>query len=241
MIKNHFAILLFVFLVATLPYLRAQTLLHPYISAKSHETLQVDSVVRTANKISFYLHIENKIEGGGWFCASKHIEIVDEGGGMKWLASETKGIPVCPEAHKFTHAGEKLDFVLIAPAIPPGIKRISIRERCAANCFYLEDLVLDAPLNNALHQLERGIVLYRSGKLSEALPILERLREVPGFETEKEYGYVLYLLPRIYYELKRPEAARKAFDTLLKSGHPEAKHYIGKLEKISFFAHIPNK
>ncbi len=213
----------------------AQRIVHPYVGAKSHETLSIDSIVRGEKATVFYLKVENKIKGGGWFCLSKHIGISDDAGGKKWLVNRSEGIPVCPEAHKFTRVGEILYFRLYAPRIDTLPRRISIRERCASHCMALEGIVTVPELSEALTRLEQGIVRYRQGDKEAALEIFNGLKGHPSLSREREYGYLLYILPRINYELKRPEAAREACEELKKSTHPQAKFFLEKLREIDFF------
>ena len=231
----HNILMIFISLAGLSEHVQSQHISHPYIHSKSHPTLTLDSIVIGSGKTVFYLRIENRIEGGGWFCASKHIEIEEDSTGMKWLVTGSQGIPTCPDAHKFNHQGEQLSFVLFAPKLSPFPTSISIRERCATGCIRLEGIVMDSVLSSELVKFDRAVLAYRAGKKEAAQHQFEHLYRTSHFRQSKHFGYVLYILPRIAYERKHRDEAKRYYHALVSSHHPDADHFISQLNKIEFF------
>lgn len=127
----------------------AQSFLQPNYGLKSHETLVINKVEATEKALTFFLTIENRITDGT-FCADKNIYILFPDGSRSMLVS-SNGIPVCPDAHKFSTAGEKLDFTLTFSPLKSGVEWIDLIENCNDNCFHFFGITLDNELNRKLN------------------------------------------------------------------------------------------
>lgn len=130
--------------------LHSQTIENPNYGLKSHETLQITSVENTPSHTTLYLTVENKIIEG-YFCADKNIFIIYPDGTRSKLIS-SKGIPVCPDSHKFKAVGEKLSFELTFPPLKPSIQWIDLLEDCSDNCFSFYGVCLNKSLNKKIDE-----------------------------------------------------------------------------------------
>jgi len=142
----------FVFITAILisvPIIsRSQSIIQPNYGLKSHETLEIKKIETTSEATSFYMSIQNRIQGGS-FCADKNIFIIYPDRSKSKLVS-SGGIPVCPDIYKFRAPGEKLDFVLVFPPLKAGTGWIDLVEECSENCFSFYGVTLDDELNKLL-------------------------------------------------------------------------------------------
>jgi hypothetical protein len=128
----------------------SQTIIAPNSAMKSHETLDITKIVMSEDKTTIYLKVENRITGGA-FCADKNIYLVYPDGTRDHLVS-SNGIPVCPDSYKFKEIGEKLDFVLVFPAVRKGVHSVNLLEECSDNCFSFYGIILDASLNKKIDE-----------------------------------------------------------------------------------------
>jgi hypothetical protein len=126
----------------------SQTFLQPNFGLKSHETLLINKIELSATEARFYMSIENRIKNGS-FCADKNVFIVYPDGVRSKLVS-AENIPVCPDSHKFTDPGEKLDFILTFPPVKKGTEWIDLVEDCSENCFSFYGITLDNDLNKKI-------------------------------------------------------------------------------------------
>jgi len=139
------AVILFLLFTGSL---KAQTIISPNYSLKSHETLNIIKIEIGSEATIFYLRIENKIEKGT-FCADKNIFVFYPDGMRSKLVSST-GIPVCPDTHQFKSPGESLEFVLTFPPLKKGTEWIDLIEECSENCFSFYGISLDNDLNKRI-------------------------------------------------------------------------------------------
>ena len=140
------AAILILFLTGSL---KAQTIISPNYSLKSHETLNIIKVEARSEAAIFYMSIENKIEKGS-FCADKNIFIIYPDGKRSKLVSSS-GIPVCPDTYQFRSPGEKLEFVLTFPPLKKGTEWVDLIEECSDNCFSFYGVSLDNEMNKRIN------------------------------------------------------------------------------------------
>jgi hypothetical protein len=129
----------------------SQVIIQPNYGIKSHETLEIKKIETTSEATSFYMSIQNRIQGGS-FCADKNIFIIYPDRSKSKLVS-SGGIPVCPDIYKFRAPGEKLDFVLVFPPLKAGTGWIDLVEECSENCFSFYGVTLDSMLNKSLDDI----------------------------------------------------------------------------------------
>jgi len=199
----------------------SQSVLNPNYGLKSHETLIIKQIDSGSESTTIHLTIENQIEGGT-FCADKNIYIVHpDGSRMKLISSE--GIPVCPESHKFTSIGEKLDFTLTFPPLKLNTDWIDLIEDCRDNCFYFYGITLDSNLNGRLD----GI--FSLADKGESLKALEGFTELLRDTDSRNIGIegLLYVnIIKLAGETGKPEQAEEFYKKLRSSGAPGLKHYL---------------
>jgi len=128
----------------------SQSFIQPNYGMKSHETLEISKIEANSRGTSFYMTVENRIQGGT-FCADKNLYVIYPDGTKSKLLS-TDGIPVCPDSHKFKAPGEKLDFVLYFPPLKEGTPWIDLIEECSENCFSFYGVTLDNELNRKVNE-----------------------------------------------------------------------------------------
>jgi hypothetical protein len=148
-IMKKFAILV-CFTMLYLTNVKSQTIEKPNYGLKSHETLEITGIENTPSHTTIYLTVENKITGG-YFCADKNIFILYPDGSRSKLLS-SKGIPVCPDSHKFKSVGEKLSFELTFASLKANTKWIDLVEDCQDNCFSFYGLCLNNMLNKKIDE-----------------------------------------------------------------------------------------
>ena len=148
----------------------SQSFIQPNYGLKSHETLEIKKIETTSEATSFYMSIENRIQGGS-FCADKNIFIIYPDGTKSKLVSSS-GIPVCPDIYKFRAPGEKLDFVLVFPPLKAGIEWVDLVEDCSEDCFSFYGVTLDSILNKHLDD-----IFYRasSGKPADNIVLFKSI------------------------------------------------------------------
>jgi len=129
---------------------RSQTIELPNYAMKSHETLEIKKIVTNDKVTTFWMSIENRIQGGA-FCADRNIYLVYPDGSRSKIIS-SNGIPVCPDSYKFKSPGERLDFLLVFPALKSGTEWVDLVEDCSDNCFSFFGLVTDNSLNNKIEE-----------------------------------------------------------------------------------------
>jgi hypothetical protein len=158
--KKTGLLLCFVFFVVK--NVNSQTYLQPNYALKSHETMSISKVERSAERTIVSLSVENKITGGN-FCADRNIDIIDPSG-IKYKVVKATGIPVCPESYKFKNIGEVVSFTLEFPPLKPETKWVDVIENCSDNCFWFYGVTLDTDLNK---RIDEAFLKASAGKPSE--------------------------------------------------------------------------
>jgi len=167
MMKKRF-VLITVILISIPIISWSQSILQPNYGLKSHETLEIKKIETTSEATSFYMSIENRRQDG-FFCADKNIFMIYPDGYRSKLVSASS-IPVCPDTYKFKFIGEKLDFILVFPALKAGTEWVDLVEECSENCFSFYGVTLDVDLNKWLDD-----VFYRAsnGKPAENIVLFK--------------------------------------------------------------------
>jgi hypothetical protein len=192
---------------------------------KSHETLVINRIDIASESTTFHLTIGNRIEGGT-FCADRNIFIIHPDGTRTKLIS-SEGIPVCPESHKFTSIGEKVDFTLTFPPLKLNTDWIDLIEDCRDNCFYFYGITLDSDLNNRINEL------FRFAENGESLKALDGFTELLRETDSRNNGIegLLYVnIIKLAGESGKPEQAAEFYKRFRSSGAPGLKHYLQYLD-----------
>jgi hypothetical protein len=213
-------LLSFVLLISSV-LVYTQTINHPNYGLKSHETLNIESVIYSDNSFTLNMIIENRsLEGN--FCADKNIFIILPGNKkLKIISSE--GIPVCPDAYNFSFIGEKLRFKLWFPAIAPDINWIDLIEDCNNACFSFSTIILDSTLNL---DIDEAFSMLGSGKNTEAILTFEKLFEKVRIQKVPLEGNILMNLVLLYRKQGNPDQVKKYYQILRDLQTPESAKYI---------------
>lgn len=217
--KNVFLLTLLFFLFTG--FMQSQTIFKPNFSLKSHETLEIEKIELNTRSAVIYLTIENRIENGS-FCADKNLFIVYPDGNRSKMTS-SKGIPECPDTHKFKTIGERLEFTLTFPPLKPGTEWIDLIEDCSENCFSFYGITLDQNLNNRIEEaFSKNAVSDPVSAMNDFIRIIE--------DTDKKNlgSEALIYMNIINLALKAGNSGKAAewYNRFKLSGAPRVSEYI---------------
>ncbi|MFH0841122.1 MAG: hypothetical protein V1903_00745 [Bacteroidota bacterium] len=188
---------------------------------KSHETLGISKIEVNPKGISFYMTIENRIQGGT-FCVDMNTFLIYPDGTRSKLVSAS-GIPVCPDSHKFKTPGEKLDFVLLFPPLKEGTGWIDLVEECSDHCFSFYGVTLDNELNQKVNE---SFILAEGDEASRGIiSLIDLIGEV----DIKNYGIegLLYLtIVKLSDEAGSKAIAAEWYKKMKSSGAPRVGEYL---------------
>ncbi len=207
--------------------LQSQTIENPNYGLKSHETLQITRVENTPSHTTLYLSVENKINDG-YFCADKNIFIIYPDGTRSKLIS-SKGIPVCPDSHKFKAVGEKLSFELTFPSLKPSIQWIDLLEDCSDNCFSFYGVCLNKSLNK---KIDEATDLAGNNEQAKALVGFTDLAASLGKENTGMTGLIYVSIIKLAKETGNAAKAAEWYSKLKSSNIPGRDLYIKNLNSI---------
>ena len=205
----------------------SQTFLTPNLAIKSHETLDIMKVVKSADKTEVFLKVENRISGGN-FCADSRIFIVYPDGTRSMLIA-SNGIPVCPDTYKFKSPGEQLDFVLIFPPLKNGTVSFNLIEDCSDNCFSFYGIILDGTLNA---KVDNAFALAENNESAKALISFIKIAEDTGNKNPGAEGLLYLNIIKLSKETGNSVKAAEWYKKLESSGLPETALYIKHLNSL---------
>jgi hypothetical protein len=216
----------------------AQLIEHPVVEEKSHPTLTIVKIEKVESETVFHMAIVNMLAEGGWFCIDKAVKVKSIETGEEIKIQRSEGLPLCPDAHRFSKIGEELSFRLYFPALPDEIIEIDLIEDCDDNCFYFKGIVLDNTLNSEIRTFEKGLSQYSNNDHDAALRSFTLVRDNSIFKNRKHYGYSIFIIPVIYHNSGDPDAARLAYKILLDTEFGNKVYFIAQLQKIDFFKNL---
>jgi hypothetical protein len=202
----------------------SQTLNNPNYAIKSHETLEIKKIVTDEKSTTFRMSIENRIVGGT-FCADKKIYVAYPDGSKVQILS-SGGIPVCPDSYKFKTPGERLDFLLVFPALKPGTQWIDLVENCSDNCFSFYGLVLDNELNSKIND---AFALAEKNEPAGAMVAFIKVAEDSGKMNSGIIPLLYINIIKLARETGNSVKAADWYNRLKTSGAPWADRYINFL------------
>jgi len=202
-----------------------QTIEQPNFGLKSHETLTIRKIELSSASSKFYMSIENRIPNG-YFCADRKIALIGPDGSQSMLV-QAEGIPVCPDEHKFSQPGEKLDFTLTFPPLKPGTPWVDIVEECSDNCFSFYGVTLDQELNR---KIDNALVLADSGEPVRAMMDLISIvgtfaKPDPGIE-----GFLYVSIIKLARQTGNSVKASEWYNRLKASHAPRLQQYLKYLQ-----------
>lgn len=213
------------FLLLSAVQLYSQTIGRPNYGLKSHETLEIESVVLTPNSTTFFMSIENR-SLDGTFCADKNIFLLLPNGNRLKI-KEASGIPRCPDTYTFKNFGEKLYFSLTFPPLPKDIEWFDLVEDCENACFSFNSVILNTGINQKIDHAYSQVQL---GNLLEASKEFESM--LVDFKSQDNYyeGAIYSNLVTLYRKLGDDANANKWLGVLIKSDIRLKEKYIESLK-----------
>ncbi|PKP42045.1 MAG: hypothetical protein CVT95_12625 [Bacteroidetes bacterium HGW-Bacteroidetes-12] len=202
---------------------------NPIVAQQSHSELKIDEIHFFADSTIVFLTITNRLKEGGWFCADRNIYLEDAKQFTRRKLVGVKGIPWCPDSHKFTSIGEALSFSLSFPAMPGEPELLNLIEQCDKACFVLKGIILDEKLNRDIRLFDEGTDYFVNDNLDKALEVFYKIvEEIPSNPTHV-YGYSYYNIIRIHWQKGNKEEALRWLKQLELSGLPNTKYFIENL------------
>jgi hypothetical protein len=186
---------------------------HPNFSFSSHETLELQSIEVDDSLTRVYMSILNRKLGGS-FCMDTNTYIRNSLGTEEYKLIESMGVPDCPEVHKFSIVGKKLNFILVFPAISKDLKYINIIEECPEACISIRYILLDNEINNRINQ---AFDLYEKRKMEESLKIFKDLMLSYNDNVSPVFGTIYLYMISINYELGDSKEIHRLYDELQQS------------------------
>jgi hypothetical protein len=221
MMKSKKAITFLFFTALFLGKAFSQTLNNPNYALKSHETLEIKKIVTNEKGTTFWMSVENRIIGGT-FCADRKIFVAYPDGTRSRILSSS-GIPVCPDSYKFKSPGERLDFLLVFPALKPGTEWIDLVEDCSDNCFSFYGLVINNSLNS---KIDDAFTLAEKNEPAAAMVEFIKIAEEPG-KMNSGITPLLYInIIKLAKETGSSVRATEWYNRLKTSGTPWADRYV---------------
>lgn len=201
-------------LLLTLPSkVHSQVYQRPNFSFSSHETLELESIEVDDSVTRVYMSLLSRKIGGS-FCVDKNTYIRNSLGTEEYKLIESMGVPDCPEVHKFSIVGKKLDFILVFPPISADIKYINIIEDCPDACISIRYILLDNGINELINQ---GFDLYERRKMEESLTVFEDIMNSYNDNKSPVFGTIYLYMISINYELGQSKEIRRLYDELEQS------------------------
>lgn len=205
-------------------FIQAQSIVSPNYALKTPETLNINRIELTPEKTVIYLTVENERKDG-YYCADKNIFIVYPDGKKSKLISSS-GIPVCPDTHKFSRIGEKLDFKLTFPVLKSGTQSIDLVESCSDNCFSFYSICLNSDLNK---QIDEATVLAENKETAKALASLIKIAGSVEGKNSGMDGLLYMNIVRLAADTGNNSKAEEWYKKLKSSGIPHLQLYIEHL------------
>jgi hypothetical protein len=199
----------------------AQVILSPNVALRSHETLAITRIEMSSERTAIYLTIENRITGGN-FCAGSNIYISLPDGSRKQVSS-SEGIPVCPDTHRFSSIGEKLDFLLIFPPLEPATVSFNLIEDCKENCFSFYGVITDNELNM---KLDKAFAQAENNEPAAALVTLTRLADEYANKNPGAAGLLYLNIVKLSEIAGNKTKEAEWYRKLVSSGLPETGLYL---------------
>ena len=204
---------------------------NPAIVEQNQQELKIVKIVLYKDSTVVNFSVENKLAQGGWYCTDRNTTIDDPQTGVKYSLLKARGIPYCPAVHNFMKIGEVLNFELIFPGIQQGIRLINITENCTQACFSFKGVILDIKLNRDIKLYTKGVELYASNKMTEAIDCFTQVIEIIPENPTHVYGYSYYNLIKIFAGKNDKPTARFWLEQLEKSALPDKQYFIDALKK----------
>jgi hypothetical protein len=209
--------------------LKSQEIIKPNFSVASHPMV-VDNIRFTLNQMIVSLSIENKVSGGN-FCVDQNTYVEDAYNKSRWMMTDSKNIPICPETYHFKLVGEKLNFHLYFPKPDFEIKYLNIIEECDNNCFSILGIILNPEMNK---QINNAFKLFDDGSYeSSKTTLLNTIDQFPDYP----FGFLHLNLIQVLMVQEDLVKAREYYQLILNSNFRDKNFILQKLNKYKELKH----
>ena len=122
--------LLLLILPFSVGVLFAQRIDNPTYLKRDQASIQLDRIDLTSTNTILYLTYTSpsKYTNGGWVNIRPEIYLQDTYGSQQLKLIRAEGVPLAPNKHNFSYAGEKIYFKLFFPALPSSVYYVNLVE-----------------------------------------------------------------------------------------------------------------
>ena len=203
--------------------IQSQTITKPNFGIKSHEVLNIDSIVSRESNTIVYLTAEVP-ETNSQFCVNRSTYLHCIHSGMKYNMIRAINVSLCPNSKVYKKKGEKFAFELIFPIIDTTLKYIDLIEDCDDACFYFKGIILDKNFNKEIEEA------YLSYSKSSSLA-LEKFKLLISKHTDYMFGFAYINIIKILAEKNEMKQAHEWYSKMQSSlllDKPELEEIIKK-------------
>jgi hypothetical protein len=119
--------------------------------------------------------------------------------------------------------GERLDFLLVFPALKPGTEWVDLVENCSDNCFSFYGLVIDNALNS---KIDDAFTLAEKNEPAGAMVAFIKIAEESGKVNSGIAPLLYFNIIKLARETGNSVKAAEWYNRLKTSGAPWADRYI---------------
>ncbi len=213
--------------------LSAQVFENPAYNQKSHESLIIDKIEITSTNTIIYLSIQNKLEKGGWFCASKDISITGKTTNKDYKLVKSEGIPICPKQYHFTKINEVLKFKLFFAIIDTSDNIIDLTEHCNQACFFFKNIILDNTFSKKLSNFEKGLEFISAKNYEKSIQLFESVLQGENSIESHIYGLSFYYLILANKELNNKDKVQYWHKKLINTVINDKETILQKIEELN--------
>ena len=224
--------LLLLFTLCLFFFAKSQSYDNPIARKQSHPELKIKRIEITDNNTIVSLEVTNKRDTGGWFCASRDIDLKISKEDESYHLIKSENIPICPDQHKFSSIGETLSFKLYFPPIDQDIIFVDLIENCTNACFSFYGIILDNQHNQKIRAFEKGIDLYQKKNLKESIGYFKEVTQGKISIDSHIYGLSYYYLVLIYHELGDTNKVKFWYENLINADINDKNTFIKELDKL---------
>lgn len=185
---------------------QSQIVVKPNYGIKSHEVLNIDSIINSESNTIVFLSAVVP-EAGSPFCVNKSTYLRGNNSGMKYNMIRTRNVSLCPSSKVYKNAGERFIFELIFPKIDTTLKCIDLIEDCNDACFYFKGIILDKSFNKEIEEA------YSSYSKNSSLA-MEKFKLLINAHPEYMYGFAYINIIKILAEKNEMKQAHEWYSKM---------------------------
>lgn len=217
-------ILILVFILFNCILMQAQEINKPNFAIASHP-MMINNISFTSDQMVIDLTIENKVIGGN-FCINKNTYTEEVLGKKKFMMTNSKNIPICPEVHQFSRIGKKLNFQLYFPKPDIDIQYLNLIEDCDENCFSMLGIIFDQKMNE---EIDEAFKTFDNGNYESCKTILVNIIKA---HPEYPFGFLYLNLVQVLVIQEEIEKAQEYYQIVANSNFQDKQFILEQLNKL---------